>query len=198
MSAVLNNIYREKLLNAILYFAKNVKFPSRTKIFKLLFFLDFGHFKQTGRPVTNQSYYAWDFGPAPKDLWLELKEARLPEDFRPHLNIEEYRIGDEKRQGFNFKPKHVADLTVFSPREKKLLENLAFIFKDAKPTEMSEISHLPNAPWDRTIREKGQGAVIDYLLALDKDALISEEDAKVLIKEREEMFRNFPIKPTLS
>lgn len=193
---MLANIYREKLLNAILFFAKKVKHPSRVKMFKLLYFFDFLHFKETGRPVTNQNYYAWKFGPVPKDLWEELKEGRLPNDFKPYLSIEPYVTEDDK-QGFNFKAKKNPDLSVFAPREQKILDKLAFIFEDATPTQMSELSHLKNAPWDRTRQEKGDGALIDYLLALDKDALVTEEEAREIQKERDEVFKNYPLKPTL-
>lgn len=195
---MLNNIYREKLLNAILFFAKEVKHPSRVKMFKLLYFLDFLHFKETGRPVTNQNYYAWQFGPAPRDLWEELKSGQVPEDFKPYLSIETYRTDDDK-QGFNFRAKKgPPDLSVFTPRERGILEKVAFIFRDATPSQMTEISHLPREPWDRTIKEKGDGALISYLLALEDAGPISEEEAKEVQREREEMFKNFPLKPTIS
>lgn len=193
---MLRNVYREKLLNAILFFAKEVKHPSRVKMFKLLYFLDFLHFKKTGRPVTDQDYYAWKFGPAPKDLWEELRSGTVPEDFKPYLLIETYSTRDE-RQGFNFKARTKPDLSVFTPREKKLLEDLAFIFKEATPAQMSEISHLHNQPWDVTVRERGEGALIDYLLAIDDQALITKEEAMEISQEREEMFRNYPLKRAL-
>jgi hypothetical protein len=47
LTMLMNNTYREKILNAVLYFAKNVKYPSKVKIFKLLYFLDFIHYKET-------------------------------------------------------------------------------------------------------------------------------------------------------
>ncbi len=193
---MLNNIYREKLLNAILFFAKKVKHPSRVKMFKLLYFLDFMHFKQTGRPVTNQKYYAWRYGPVPRDLWEELASGELPQDFKQYISIEPYKMEPDK-EGFNFKARRNADLSVFSPREKEILENLVFVFKDATPTQLSEFSHLKNEPWDKTIKEKGEWALIDFLLALDKESLISEEEAEEIQKEREEMFKNFPVKPTV-
>ncbi len=193
---MLNNIYREKLLNAILFFAKKVKHPSRVKMFKLLYFLDFMHFNQTGRPVTNQKYYAWRYGPVPRDLWEELASGELPQDFKQYISIEPYKMEPDK-EGFNFKARRNADLSVFSPREKEILENLVFVFKDATPTQLSEFSHLKNEPWDKTIKEKGEWALIDFLLALDKESLISEEEAEEIQKEREEMFKNFPVKPTV-
>jgi hypothetical protein len=51
----------EKLINSILYFIKKVKYPGKTKICKLLFNLDFTHFKETGKSVTGLNYYAWKF-----------------------------------------------------------------------------------------------------------------------------------------
>ena len=41
--------HREKLINAIIYFANNTKRCGKTKLLKLLYFLDFRHFKQTGK-----------------------------------------------------------------------------------------------------------------------------------------------------
>src|SRR3990170_4026398 len=84
---VMNNIYREKLLQAILFFATNVHYPSKVKIFKLLFFLDFEHFNETGKSVTNLKYYAFPFGPVPGDLHDEIEELKVPGDFQKYVVI---------------------------------------------------------------------------------------------------------------
>ncbi len=52
---------RAKLLNSIIYFLSNTKSCGKTKLFKLLYYLDFMHFRETGRSVTNLDYYAWNF-----------------------------------------------------------------------------------------------------------------------------------------
>ncbi|MFC1858011.1 Panacea domain-containing protein [Thermodesulfobacteriota bacterium] len=39
---------------------------------KLLYFLDFIHFKHTGKSVTGLDYYAWQMGPVPRDLYEEI------------------------------------------------------------------------------------------------------------------------------
>ena len=49
---MINTYHREKLINAIIYFAQNTKYCGKIKLFKLLYFLDFWHFKQTGKSVT--------------------------------------------------------------------------------------------------------------------------------------------------
>ena len=64
---------REKLINAIIYFVNNTKTCGLVKLFKLLSFLDFEHFRQTGRSVTGLDYFAWPWGPVPRDLFFEIK-----------------------------------------------------------------------------------------------------------------------------
>jgi uncharacterized phage-associated protein len=194
---LMNNTYREKTLNAILYFAKKVKYPFKVKIFKLLYFLDFIHFKETGQSVTNLDYYAWDYGPVPKDLFEELNSGAVPEDFRDHLSIVPVKKDSEK-VGFEFKAKHTPDLRVFSPREERIMEELVFMFKDVSPTQISEISHLKNLPWDKTLKTKGKYAKIEYELAIDQDAKTTKEEAKQKTDERAEMLANFPLKKRLS
>jgi hypothetical protein len=64
------------------------------------------------------------------------------------------------------------------------------VFQDATGSQMSEVTHLPNSPWDRTRKEKGDYKEIDYLLAIDRDAPISPEEAKETYEEHREFLRN--------
>lgn len=197
MTIELNNTQREKLLNAVLYFAKKTKYPSLVKMFKLLFFFDFSYFKQTGKSVTDLDYRALPYGPVPCDFYDEVKNGNVPDDMKDAFAL----LPLETERGtpaFQFKAKRAPDMSVFSPRERHLLEDLADTFRDATPTTMSEISHLKNQPWDKTIKEKGANQIIDYLLALDADAKVTVEDAKELLTERREMLKNFPIKKYLA
>jgi uncharacterized phage-associated protein len=192
-----NNTNREKLLNAVLFFAGKTKCPSLVKMFKLLFFLDFCHFKLTGRSVTNLDYYALPFGPVPNAFYDEVKKGEVPHDMKDYFTL----IPLETHRGtpaYQFKAKKKPDLAVFSPRQRKILDDLAFTFRDITPGQMSEISHLKNQPWDRTIKQKGPNAIIDYMLAIDSDAEITEADAKELLEEKREMLRNLRIKLHLS
>jgi hypothetical protein len=63
---------RDKLISAIIYFVRSTKHCHTLKIFKLLNFLDFEHFRQTGRTVTGLRYSAWPMGPVPDDFWHEI------------------------------------------------------------------------------------------------------------------------------
>ncbi|HEV7681080.1 MAG TPA: Panacea domain-containing protein [Pyrinomonadaceae bacterium] len=49
-----------------------------TKLFKLLYFLDFEHYKKTGRSVTGLKYFAWPMGPVPVSLKDEISH---PEEY---------------------------------------------------------------------------------------------------------------------
>jgi hypothetical protein len=69
--AMLIHHEREKLINAILCFAHETQCLGKIKLFKLLYLLDFEHFRQTGRSVTGLDYQAWKFGPVPIDVMEE-------------------------------------------------------------------------------------------------------------------------------
>jgi uncharacterized phage-associated protein len=180
--------HREKLINAIIYFADHTNCCGKTKLLKLLYFLDFTHFKQTGRSVTGLDYFAWDMGPVPKDLFEELTGNMKPDmkDSVHDLSKEgEFQQVRSKRKFNN---------QYFSKREMKCLEDISFIFKDAKADAMVESSHLENEPWDKTLKEKGKFQKIDYMLAINSDiASISYDEAKERLQERSEMYSIFGV-----
>jgi len=191
------NIYRRKLLSAVLFFAKNTKHLNLTKLAKVLYFLDFTHFNQTGYPSIGLHYYAFEWGPVPRDFWLEIKGGDVPEDFKGKLAL----IPKTDDLAPSYKEIEVRaiekpDLSVFTPREIKILEDLAFVFKEARGRDISEVTHLPKQPWDITIKKKGKNKLIDYLLSIDEESAVSLDDAADSLKEHFEVVHNFDIEPT--
>lgn len=180
---------REKLINAIVYFVSNTKYCGKTKLLKLLYFLDFSHFKQTGKSVTGLDYYAWKMGPLPKDLFEELSG-----NMKPDMKAVIHDLTDT--EGFQqVRAKGKFDGQYFSSKEMKLLEDISFMFKDAKADTMVESTHLKNEPWDKTLREKGEFKKIDYMLAIDSDiASLSCGEVMERMKERSEMVNIFGAK----
>ena len=69
---------RQKIINAIVYFAANTQNCGKVKLFKLLYLLDFAHFRETGRSVTGLDYHAWKMGPVPFDLMQEWDNLEAP------------------------------------------------------------------------------------------------------------------------
>jgi len=139
---------REKLLNALVFFSKNTKACGKTKLFKLLYFLDFIHFRETGKSVTGLHYYAWDKGPVPQDLFHELK--RPDPDLKETIVLLE-QSEDEDNKLCQIIAKKPFDAKFFTKREMKIMKDLSFIFRDALAKNMVEITHLPGAPWDKTM-----------------------------------------------
>jgi uncharacterized phage-associated protein len=179
---------REKLINSIIYFADNTRYCGKTKLLKLLYFLDFYHFKQTGKSVTGLAYYAWKMGPVPTELFEELS-GRMRPDMKSAIND----LGEEGFQ--QIRPKKTFDPQYFSNKEMDLLERIVFIFKDAKADDMVESTHLKNEPWDKTLKEKGEFKRIDYMLAIDSDiGSLSYDEAKERMEERSEMKKIFGAK----
>jgi len=180
-----------KIVNAIMYFASRVNYPFKLKIFKLLFFLDYIHFKETGRPVTFLHYIAFPKGPVPEKLYDAINERKCSDYFNHNVKlVERPDIGEGALQ-FILRAGKRPDLEIFSPREKRILEEVAEVYKNARAEEMSEITHLKNSPWEKTIKDKGEFQYIDYMLALDEEAEIPEELAADRKKESEEIRRIF-------
>lgn len=177
--------HREKLINVIIYFAKKTRYCGKTKLLKLLYFLDFTHFKQAGKSVTGLDYFAWEMGPVPKELFEEISGNMKP-DMKSAIN-------DLPADGFQqIRSKKKFDDRYFSKKELDLLKNISFIFKDAQAEAMVESTHLKNKPWDSTLKEKGEFKKIDYMLAIDSEIVsLPYNEARERMEERSEMFRVF-------
>lgn len=182
---------REKLANAIKFFVQNTRNCGITKLFKLLYFLDFLHFREAARSVTGLKYIVWPKGPAPRELWHEIKSG-LKDDLANAIAVIDPDPSEDR---------HLTKITVrtefdgrhFSKREMRLLVQLAEIYRDARASDMVEVTHLRGAPWDVTKKQSGPDSEISYMLALDgrgADQLDIEEAAD-RVAEREETRKLF-------
>ncbi len=184
-----------------MFFANETSNLNTTKLSKLLHYLDFEHFKLTGFPSIGLRYHAFECGPVPKNFWLEIKDGTVPSDFKDALNI--YRTSNDQDQEYKelrFKAKKPPNMTVFSPREKKILEKLAEIYKKATARQLSDISHAADQPWDKVYNSPypgaGKNAPIDYELALEQTESTKRIQAEFQIKEFFTIEKNFSISPT--
>lgn len=171
---------REKLINALIYFSENVLYPGKTKLFKLLNYLDFLHFEKTGRSVTGLKYYAWDQGPVPKDLYYEWDEP-LP-DFIVHLAKKRVVFGKITRQELTARKRF--DDALFSVFELRLLSQLAKAhFKD-NAADIVEKTHFETRPWHEIYEVQGRRSEeIPYDLVLLRRG--NESDMEILERAEE-------------
>lgn len=169
---------REKLLNAIIFFSGK-SYYSKTKLLKLLFLLDFEHFAQTGRSVTGVEYFAWHLGPVAVAVLDEFEEPS--QDFSDSIEVRSEQIGHFSSQ--LALPKKPFNAAIFSKRELDLLDEIRRKYGSKTATELVEITHSKNGPWDRVYDNKrGQYKPIPYELAVDDN---TPNGASVLNAKRE-------------
>ncbi|MBF0611442.1 MAG: SocA family protein [Magnetococcales bacterium] len=176
---------REKLFQAMGYFITKTQNCYKAKLFKLLYFLDFKHYQETGRPVTGLSYNAWPMGPVPVSLYEEInnKNSNLVEKFsiteKPHT----------KGHSVVIKPTFEINLQLFTRRELRIMEGLVAAYKDADASTMVEETHLENQPWDTVYKKNGdRQALIPYSMAIRAS---EQEIMKSVIHEREQFLASF-------
>jgi uncharacterized phage-associated protein len=184
---------REKLINAIIYFLRETNHCHTLKLFKLLNFSDFEHFRQSGRTIFGLEYRALPKGPVPTELLEEMKRGG-GQDLKAAINLIEIKddiTGQLKRR--DMKPRVAFDKKWFTPRELKVLARIAEFFRDLKADDMSEFSHKNKKPWASVYQDgKGQGQIIPPELVFDAEPLMHEvpnidQDE---LKYRKEMLRD--------
>ena len=144
----------EKYRNVILFFAENVPNLGKTKLNKLLYFLDFDHFEKYGTSVTDDSYINKDLGPVPEhseEIVCAMQEAKLLE-VHPEPLIDYIR--------YTLLPLGQHDPSAFLPTEMEMLCGVADKWHHHTAQEIVIASH-GEAPWIATRK----GEQIPYALA---------------------------------
>jgi uncharacterized phage-associated protein len=165
---------REKLINAIVYFLDKTSWYGKTKLFKLLYFLDFEHYKETGRSVTGLDYFAWKMGPVPVAVQEEIGNTEAEADFASSFDIDVKREKNGKKTVYLI-PKVKFDPTHFTKRELCLLGDIASRYSMCTSNEMIEHTHFPSQPWHQVWEvENRQFEKIpyEYVLADDEKEFI--------------------------
>jgi uncharacterized phage-associated protein len=158
---------REKLINVIVYFGRNTRFCGKTKLFKLLYLLDFQHFRATGRSVTGLDYRAWELGPVPFPLVQEW-DAFKP-DLAAAVDVVVEPVFDYER--LRIEPKAQFDDRHFTKRELQMMCDLAERHRDELTKPLVGLTHEERGPWDK-IWDSGRGdnQRIPYTLSVPDDA----------------------------
>lgn len=179
---------REKLINAIVYFAINTKYLGKIKLFKLLYLLDFEHFRQTGRSVTGLTYSAWKYGPVPAALAQEWDE--LEPDLAAAVAIRPQQVIDYERQ--TVIPMAEFDDSHFSRRELRIMAELANSYGEEYSPKMIDVTHAENGAWAKVWNDgKGFNQRISYDLAIaddepHRDAILEAAEAYQAIVSSEQ------------
>lgn len=143
----------EKVHIMVSYFAQQK--PFTTKLNKLLFYADFGHYKQTGFSISGISYKAIKMGPVPlfynglyeylnHQKWVEVEEVL----FNNGHTGNQYYITKEQEP----------NLELLEDSERATLEQVYEKFKDTSTKELIDLSHEEQA-WQA---HQANNEIIDY------------------------------------
>jgi uncharacterized phage-associated protein len=157
VSAVIKNYSEEKLQQVVLYFLEHINnvHLGRTKLMKLLYFVDFDHYEAHGKSVTGATYRKLPHGPYPDRI--EKVIARMEASGLVRGIKVEYR-GYAQQRLITMRGKF--DPEKFSGTEIQTLERVAADWADASAAEIEAATHH-EAPWAGT----QSGKTIDYEMA---------------------------------
>ncbi len=170
---------REKLIHAMLYFTEKIQNSTlgKLKMLKLLYLLDFEHYRQTGRPSIGLEYRAWKMGPVAADLYDELKSPAP--DIAKHIRITNRTDElDEITSGLQFSILQKFDEKFFSRREKMILDRIVEFCCEVYSKDMVQLTHGKGMPW-RKVWDNGRGnnKIIDYDLILGTQPLMADKES---------------------
>jgi uncharacterized phage-associated protein len=164
-----SSINRDRLVNAIVYFAKRTESCGKIKMFKLLYMLDFEHFRETGKSVTGLEYEAWQHGPVPAELmreWNAMKsDIASVVEIVPEPQFDYVRSTVKALDGVEFNDEN------FTPRQLRILSVIADQYLAEKSQKMIDLTHVQNGAWDRVwANGAGSHKPIPYDLAVADEA----------------------------
>ncbi len=185
---MLINYNKQKMLNALTYFLNHTSLSGKKKLYKLLFTLDFEHFKQTGRSVTGLDYFAWKMGPVPTALHEAIENN--DEEITSNFDIE-IKIGKKGRTIYLI-PKMEFEKKFFSKRELRLLQDIAERFAMASGDDMVWFTHRDTEPWYRVWEiEKRHQDKIPYEYVLDNLDESEKQTVLSIAQERQAFLDNY-------
>lgn len=170
----MNPYQKERLENAICYFAKEHKDRSgkplyQTFLYKYLAFLDFMSQEETGRPAFGIMYRAMENGPVPIDLYNQRHDYET--DLFVFIPLEEEKV--------IIIPKGEPDLDLFSEFEIQQMSTLLdrFAKPGVKSKDICAASHSIKAWKKAWLRE--HNSKIDYIDTFDNIDQKSETELSI-------------------
>ncbi len=157
VSMAITNYSEEKLQQTILYFLEHINnvHLGRTKLMKLLYFVDFNHYETHGKSVTGATYRKLPHGPYPdkvEKLIEKMEKTGLVREVKTnHKGYAQHRL-------ITLNGKF--DPAKFTGAELQTLERVAAGWADATAAQIEAATHR-EAPWAGT----QDGKKIDYEMA---------------------------------
>ncbi len=146
----------EKMQHVILFFLERINnvHLGRTKLMKLLYYVDFDHYEMHGKSVTGAVYCKLPHGPVPQQA-MKLIQTMASEKL-----VQEVKVKRADYAQHRLIARTKFDPSLFSGEEIHTLDRVAKEWEYCPGSEIEAASHA-EAPWAAT----KAGKVIDYELA---------------------------------
>ena len=143
-----------RLKNLLLYVIEQMGEVFQTKMNKVLFYIDFLSYRESGMAISGLAYNAIEFGPVPQrwDRVYSAFDEVVPE---PRL------VRDQESTALTASTE--ADMTCFTEQERAIIDSVCLKMKGLSAHEISELSHKELARQ----RHVHQVETIPYLEAFD-------------------------------
>lgn len=128
----------QKMEELLLYVADASKDdPSfgKTKLNKILYFIDFYAYGQLGSPVTGATYQHRPFGPVPQEI-VSARAALIWNGAAEVVGQDRFGYAQHR-----LVPSRKSDISVFSSAEVSLIDDVLAALRDKSGVEVSEMSH---------------------------------------------------------
>ncbi|HAB15292.1 MAG TPA: hypothetical protein DCE44_02465 [Verrucomicrobiales bacterium] len=160
------SLNRQKLEQVVLFFLEKINnvHLGRTKLMKLLYYVDFDHYERHGRSITCAKYRKLPHGPVPEKADAVIKEM-VSSGIVKSVNVPR---GDFKQNRL-ITSSGEFDASLFSGDELQTLEAVANKWEHFTAKQIEDASHK-EAPWAST----DDGKAIDYELAEYRTSLEAE------------------------
>ncbi len=174
---------KDKMKHVILYFLEHINnfHLGKTKLMKLLYYVDFDNVQKFGAPITGAKYRKLPLGPVPDEADDVINEMVKSGDVEAVEAIIFSKGKPTDYKQHRLLPVNAKfDPALFSGPEMETLEFVAKMWEDANATQMKLASHK-EAPWAAT----EDGKAIDYEMAHYRSPLGDSEDVDAMLAESE-------------
>ncbi len=175
----MNKYNVKKFINAVLFFAQKTD-PKKLgilKLNKLLYYMDFEHYKRYGRTILGDIYIRMAHGPVPSFSYNLFNAtfrnngiSPASEELKNLVVVEKGKIVDCIINSIYPQKNKKFDESMFSKSELEIMGKIALRYKDKTGTSMSRETHKEDTPWSKTPEMQP----IKYDLILDKDSISKE------------------------
>jgi uncharacterized phage-associated protein len=176
------NFQKDKMKHVILYFLEHINnfHLGKTKLMKLLYYVDFNNVEKYGAPITCAKYRKLPLGPVPdeaEDVIAEMVKSGDVESLETVITSN----GKPKYKQQRLLPVNAKfNPALFSGPEIETLECVAKIWEDATAAQMKDASHK-EAPWAAT----EHGKAIDYEMAHYRGSVGDCDEVDAMLAESE-------------